>query len=170
MKYESTTGATWRNIFRKMLWVSVVCFEIIGIIIGLSLGNDLSAKLNIPSDSGMVVIILIIITVTVMNSAIHSIWGCVAYMFDDIAANRAATIAILERLEQMENGEKTGSVTNHTSSNNSTTQSYHKTPRPLSERMAQQKPAAPQETWVCRECGRINPSIANFCKDCGKYK
>lgn len=166
MKYESTIGATWRSIFRKMLWVSVIFVEIVAVLVAFKAAEENGQHGNADMGSFYGVLIL----GTVLNGIIHSVWGCIAYMFDDIAANRAATLAILEKLEQMEKSEKADSAKSRPTHSYSAAPYLPKKPRTIAERMQENEKAPAPETWICNDCGTTNLSIADFCKDCGKYK
>ncbi|MGN0651128.1 MAG: hypothetical protein ACI4KM_11875 [Oscillospiraceae bacterium] len=179
-------GDSWRVTFRRSMWVSFIVFEIVTIILSSWL-SDIAVNLDLmKSDESFVIVIIGIIAGTVLNEAVHSLWACTAYMFEDIARTRKVNEQIMELLEQQNNQqsyEKSGikddapvgtlslhkdtpSPAKRTSSSNASIERM----RLISERTAENQSREHQKLWVCPECGTANPTTSSFCKDCGHYK
>ena len=171
MKKLFEMGDSWRVAFKRTMWISVVVFEILGIVVSVWVKNNF-----IKEDAFLV---LAIILVTFLNETIHSLWACAAYMFEDIARNREASERIAQLLEIQEkrlSGEESEEVpalarVPSVSSVSSVSSSGNSRILSVSERIAKNEngESAPAQ-WECRECGTMNPMTASFCKDCGKYK
>lgn len=174
MKIDLGMGDSWRVTFKRSMWVSVIVFEIVAIILTVWLSKLMVQWEWIPSDGGSVIVVIGLIVGTIMNETIHALWACAAYMFEDIARNRAANERIAELLEIQEK-RISGEADNESSDvvNRPAVKQTSDTSRirSVSERIAQndKSNSAPAE-WECPECGRINPLTASFCKDCGRYK
>ena len=174
MKIDWGMGDSWRVTFKRSMWVSVIVFEIVAIILTVWLSKKMVQWGWIPSDGGSVIVVIGLIVGTIMNETIHALWACAAYMFEDIARNRAANERIAELLEMQENrisGEETGNAPAKVNIPSVKQTSDSGRIRSVSERIAQngKNNSAPAE-WECPECGRINPTTTSFCKDCGHYK
>lgn len=194
-KFDLGMGDHWRTFFKRMMWFSVVIFEI-GVIIlsillsqggGKSEESRLATEENIwmhqgavvkdveSEESGVVtegertgVLVIGIIIGTVLNECFHSLWACLVYMFDDIARNRVSNERILELLEKQYSRQVVAS--------SGYSDGSEKKILSVTQRIAvnHNPESAPKELecpeWKCPECGRMNPIIASFCKDCGHYK
>lgn len=174
MKIDLGMGDSWRVTFKRSMWVSVVLFEIAAIVLSIWFSNIAAAWHWVSGDGKAVFVVIGIIIGTILNEMVHALWACAAYMFEDIARNRAASERIAELLEIQENrlsGEEPGkasAVANRVAVKQTSNSGRI---RSVSERIAQNDKSdnAPAE-WACPECGRLNPMTASFCKDCGRYK
>lgn len=174
MKIDLGMGDSWRVTFKRSMWVSVIVFEIVAIILTVWLSKLMVQWEWIPSDGGSVIVVIGLIVGTILNETIHALWACAAYMFEDIARNRAANERIAELLEIQEkriSGEsdkESPAVVNRPAVKQTSGAGRI---RSVSERIAQNdKPNSAPAEWECPECGRINPMTSSFCKDCGRYK
>ena len=166
-KIDLGMGDTWRTVFKRTMWFSVVIFEIVMIILSNLLSN-LTVMLRLVTERQSTVVLVIgIILGTVLNECFHSLWACLAYMFDDIARNRASNEYILELLEKQYSPEDDSQV----AAPSGYSDGSEKKILSVTQRIAvnQNSENTPKE-WECPECGRMNPMTASFCKDCGRYK
>ncbi|MGN1423674.1 MAG: hypothetical protein ACI4XA_09880 [Oscillospiraceae bacterium] len=167
-------GEGWRSAFKRSMWISVVVFEVVSILLSIQI-SDLLAAFN-PSyrESKAVFIVLGIIFGTIINEMFHALWGCIAYMFDDLARSRAANERIAELLEIQEKriSEKEAENAPKDTYIGVSRQSKEKGRiLSVSERIARnEKEGSAPAGWNCPECGRLNPITAAMCKDCGHYK
>lgn len=166
-KIDLGMGDTWRTVFKRTMWFSVVIFEIVMIILSNLLSN-LGVTLRLVTERQSTVVLVIgIILGTVLNECFHSLWACLAYMFDDIARNRASNERILELLEKQYSPEDDSQVAASSGySDNSEKKILSVTQRIAVNHNSENTP----KEWECPECGRMNPMTASFCKDCGRYK
>ena len=167
-KLDLSMGETWRAIFKRTIWVSVVIFEIVMIILANWLSNIMVLWRWITEDQSAVVLVGGIILGTILNEGIHSLWACLSYMFEDIAESRASNSQILELLKKQNFSEEDETVitapTVYSDDKGSKIRS-------VSQRITENESSknVPSQ-WECPECGRMNPMTASFCKDCGHYK
>ena len=102
MKDIFNFGDTWRVTFKRSMWVSLVIFEILAFILSSWLG-DIAVMFGLATpDSSSVIVVIGVIAGTMLNEAVHSLWACAAYMFEDIAQTRKLNEYIAELLEQQE--------------------------------------------------------------------
>ena len=174
MNLKFDMGEGWRSAFKRSMWISVVFFEIGSIFLSIQISDLFVASRLIDRDTKAVIIVLGIIIGTILNEMFHALWGCIAYMFDDLARSRAANERIAELLEiqekriaeqEKEHAPKDTyiAVSRHTNGSERILS--------VSERIAQnEKEGSAPAVWNCPECGRSNPITAAICKDCGHYK
>ncbi len=170
MKFELNWGDSWRGTFKKLLWFSVITFEITAVVLIWLVVTSLMPQ----KEAHAFFIIVFSLVATLLNAVIHCVWGCVAYMFEDIARTRAVTCAMAEYIvekDKLLHPEVVeildGKTPKKESTNNSAPE--RKVYRSVADRSTSDN-IKPQETWVCSDCGALNASTTTFCKDCGKYK
>lgn len=165
-KIDLGMGDTWRTVFKRTMWFSVVIFEIVMIILSNLLSN-LTVMLRLVTERESTVVLVIgIILGTVLNECFHSLWACLAYMFDDIARNRASNERILELLEKQypyDDDNQVAALSGYSDGSEKKIQS-------AAQRIVNHSAENAPKEWECTECGCINPTTASFCKDCGHYK
>lgn len=170
MKFEHNWGDSWRGTFKKLLWFSVITFEITAVVLIWLVVTSLMPQ----KEAHVFFIIVFSLVATLLNTVIHCIWGCVAYMFEDIARTREVACAMVEytiekdKLLHPEIAEILNGKTPKKESTNGSAPE-RKVYRSVADRSAPDS-KKPQETWVCSDCGALNTSTTTFCKDCGKYK
>lgn len=176
MKFELNWGDSWRATFKKLLWFSVIVFEGATILLSILISNLLGFfKFFSDSDSQTLLIVIFIVVGTAFNFIVHSLWGCLAYMFEDIARTRAVTCALAEytiekdKLLHPEVVDALDGKATPKSTLKSNSAAEKKVYRSVADRSASDN-KKPQETWECPECGTLNPTTSTFCKDCGNYK
>lgn len=169
MKFEHNWGDSWRGTFKKLLWFSVITFELTAVVLIWLVVTSLMPQ----KEAHVFFIIVFSLVATLLNAVIHCVWGCIAYMFEDIARTRAVTCAMAEyivekdKLLHPEIVDALDDKANPNSASNSAADK--KVYRSIADRSASDS-KKPQETWVCSDCGALNASTTTFCKDCGKYK
>ena len=171
MKIEHNWGDSWRGTFKKLLWFSVITFEITAVgLIWFVIASFMPQK-----EAHAFFIIAFSLVATLLNAIIHCVWGCVVYMFEDIARTRAVTCAMAEytierdRLLHPEIVDALNDKVTPKSALASNSASGKKVYRSVADRIVSDN-KKPQETWECSDCGALNASTTTFCKDCGKYK
>lgn len=175
MKFEFNWGDSWRGTFKKLLWFSVIVFEGATILLSILISNLLGFfNFFADSDSQTLLILIFIVVGTALNFIVHSLWGCLAYMFEDIARTRAVTCALAEYIvekDKLLHPEVVETLDGKAPKKGGTNSSApeRKVYRSVADRTASDN-KKPQETWVCSDCGALNASTTTFCKDCGKYK
>ena len=177
MKFELNWGDSWRGTFKKLVWFSVIVFEGATILLSILISNLLGFfKFFADSDSQTLLIVIFIVLGTALNFIVHSLWGCLAYMFEDIARTRAVTCALAEYTlekdkllhpEVVAALDDKATTAKPTPTSNSAAE--NKVYRSVADRSASDN-QKPPETWVCSDCGALNSTTTTFCKDCGKYK
>ncbi len=171
MKFEHNWGDSWRGTFKKLLWFSVIAFEVTAVVLIWLVVTSLMPQ----KEAHAFFIIAFSLVATLLNTVIHCVWGCIVYMFEDIARTREVTCAmaeytiekdkllhpeVIDTLDDKEPPKSTSARSNA---------EEKKVYRSVADRSASDS-KKPQETWVCSDCGALNSSTTTFCKDCGKYK
>jgi|GEM_PF-3431466 len=199
-------GILWRAVFKKLLWLSVIIFEGIVILIA-NLSQNIPARFFGYYDVYTFVMVMIIIVGTIINLIVHCIWGCIAYMFEDIAETKMLVSMYVEYRVESDKMNDTDEASDESfidtmfkSSSNPIIKFLNKLNEPstdtsevMRKRLADMsenksnsgnsrsdllsrlsdndyEPQPRTETWTCRKCGRENPMLSTFCKDCGEYK
>lgn len=172
MKFDFDWGEIWRSTFKKLLWLSFSAIEITAIVLIVSCIQGLD---QFSGGMRTFLIIIVILLATVLNVIMHCIWGCIAYLFDDMARSRRILSTIAEYMVKRDerlHPDLGDIIVNMADGNDKKTAAAPSAPskvyRSIAERGREDAPVA--ETWICPDCGTTNSSTSSFCKDCGKYK